>query len=200
MRIILIHGFKASSKTGFFPWLQDELHKLGHQVIVPDLPDPNSPDPETWTKTLLEEVGVIDDETIIVGHSLGGAQALRFLEAVEARSTPKGCLLIATPWMIKSDDLRGFFLSELDFDVLMWKASRFVIIHSLDDKVIPFDHAKKYAEVLQARLVERNEGEGHFKDAAQYPIILEEIKKMIAEEIIYEPGQTLKDVYLDIDR
>lgn len=199
MRIILIHGLKASSKTGFFPWLQNALHAKGHEVVIPDLPDPEHPDPEVWTKTLLEEVGVIDDETIIVGHSLGAAQALRFLEAAEVRSTPKGCILISAPWMIRSDDLRGFFLSELDFDVLMWKASKFTVIHSRDDKVIPFDHAEKYASVLHAKLVERNEGEGHFKDADQYPIILEEIEKMIAEPVLYDPGQGLDDEYIEID-
>lgn len=199
MKIVLIHGFKASSQTGFFPWLKDELHKLGHEVIVPDLPQPDSPDPEAWTKALLEEVGTVDEQTIVVGHSLGGTMALRFLEAVEAVSTPKACILIGTPWMIKDEKFRGFFMSELDFDVLMWKAARFVVLHSRDDKVIPFDHAEKYVKVLHGKLVERNNGEGHFNKAEKYPVILELIKKVVDAELVYDPGEGLENQYETIE-
>lgn len=194
MKIVLIHGYKSSSQGNFFPWLRDSLHAKGHEVICPDLPSADEPNPEEWTKTLIEEVGVIDDETIIVGHSIGAVTALRFLEAAEARSTPKGVVLVSPPWMIKSETFQGFFLSELDFDVLMWKASRFVVIHSHDDKKIPFDHAKKYADVLHARLIERNEGEGHFL-GERYPVILETIEKLIEEEIVYDPGGVLEHQY-----
>ncbi|MBU1126154.1 MAG: alpha/beta fold hydrolase [Patescibacteria group bacterium] len=198
MKIVLIHGYKANSTSHFYPWLRDELRRLGHDVVLPDLPDPESPDPEVWTKTLVEEVGPIDDETIVVGHSVGAAAALRFLEAAEAYSTPKACLLISPPWMIRSDDLRGFFLSELDFDVLMWKASRFVIIHSKDDDKIPFDHAEKYAAVLHAKLIERNNGEGHFL-GEKYPIILETLKDIIEEKIEFAPGAVIEDEYSEIE-
>lgn len=193
MRIILIHGYKASSKTGFFPWLYDELRRAGNDVIAPDLPNPEEPTPEEWTKYLLDVVSYVDDETIIVGHSIGGAETLRFLEAVEARSTPKGVILISTPWMIRDDKFRGFFMSELDFDVLMWKASRFIVMHSKDDDKIPFDHAEKYAKVLHAKLIDVP-GAGHFQ-GEEYPEILAAIQSIIDEEIIYKPGEELTDEF-----
>ena len=196
MKIVLIHGYKASSKSNFFPWLKDELRKLGHDVVVPDLPNPEAPDPDEWIKTLIDTVGPVDDETIIVGHSLGSPMALRFLEAAEAYTTPRGCLLISPPWMIRSEDLRGFFLSELDFDVLMWKASQFVVVHDKADTVIPFDHAQKYADVLHAKLV-ATEGNGHFQ-GEQYPILLETIKQMIDQEIVFDPGEGLDNQYADV--
>lgn len=197
MRIVLIHGYKASSKSHFFPWLRDALHANGHEVIAPDLPNPEEPDPVAWVNALIDEVGPLDSETILVGHSLGAPIALRFLEAAEAQSTPKGVVLIAPPWVIKNEKFQGFFLSELDFDVLMWKARLFTVIHSREDDVIPFDHAQKYADVLHAKLVERVEGEGHFK-GEQYPAILDAIETMIKEEIVYAPGETLDNQYSDV--
>lgn len=197
MRIILIHGYKANSKSHFLPWLRDQLHAKGHEVVVPDLPDAENPDPEAWTKFLVEEVGVLDSETIVLGHSLGAAEALRFLEAAEARSTPKGVVLVSPPWTIRNEKFQGFFMSELDFDVLMWKANNFTIIHSKDDDVIPFDHAQKYADVLHAKLIERNEGEGHFK-GEKYQVILDELERMISEEIVYAPGLELEHEYADL--
>ena len=197
MKIILIHGYKADSKSGFLPWLQDALHAKGHEVVVPNLPNPEDPDPEEWTKVLVEKIGSIDDETIILGHSLGASMVLRFLEAAEAKSTPRGCILVSPPWMIKAEALRGFFMSELDFDVLMWKASRFVVVHSRDDKVIQFDHAEKYAKVLHAKLIEGAPGDEHFQ-GKQYPVILKAVEDLIAEEIVYEPGEGLANQFEDV--
>ena len=148
MKIVLIHGYKSSPQGNFFPWLKDELRKKGHDVVVPELPHPDEPDAEEWTKVLVDEVGPIDNETIILGHSLGGALALRFLEAAEAYSTPKGVVLVSTPWRIGHELFHGFFMTELDFDVLAWKASFFTVVHSKDDDKIPFNHAQKYADVL----------------------------------------------------
>ncbi len=133
----------------------------------------------------------------MVGHSLGGATALRFLEAAEARTTPHACVLISTPWMIKDDRFRSFFLTELDYDVLMWRASKFAVIHAKNDTVIPMDHAERYASVFHARLITPEEG-GHFRDSQQYPIILDTIVDLAKEPIEYAPGMSLTDEYQDL--
>jgi uncharacterized protein len=197
MRIIGIHGYRSSPRQHFWPALEDELKKRGHEVLIPELPDPENPDPEIWTKTLVEAARVLTDEDIIVGHSLGGALALRFLEAVEARTTPKACVLISTPWFIKDERFRGFFLSDLDHDVLMWRASRFHVIHAKDDHVIPLDHAQKYAQVFHANLITPEVG-GHFNESPTYPIILDTILSAIEEPIIFAPGKSLPDAYSDL--
>lgn len=196
MRIILIPGYKATPSSNFFPWLNDELRRRGHDVLVADLPNPEAPDRDEWNKALLEQVGAVDNETVILGHSLGGAAALRFLEAAEAFSTPHALVLVATPWMINHEMFRGFFMTELDYDVLMWKASKVYVVHAKDDASIPFDHAEKYARVLHGELIAAETG-GHFI-GEQYPLLLETVLKAIGEPVIYAPGQTLADEYADI--
>lgn len=196
MRIIGIHGYRSSPHRDFWPWLEDELKKRGHEVLIPELPDPENPDPEAWTKALVEAARVLTDEDIIVGHSLGGAAALRFLEAAEARTTPKACVLISTPWFIKDERFRGFFLSDLDHDVLMWRASRFHILHAKDDDVIPVTHGQKYAQVFHG-LLETPETGDHFT-REQEPLILETILSAIDEPIVFAPGKSLPDAYADL--
>lgn len=198
MRIILIHGYKSSPSGEFLTWLYDELRRAGHEVVVPALPNPEAPEPEEWTKALLEQVGTIDNETIILGHSLGGAAALRFLEAAEARSTPKGVVLVATPWMIGAEMFRGFFMSELDYDVIPWKASAFTVIHAKNDPKIPFDHAEKYARLLRAKLVATETGE-HYQ-GKEYPVILEELLALAKEPVVFEPGKSLADEFADLQK
>ncbi len=196
MRIVLIPGYKATPASNFFPWLHNELRRMGHEVVLVNLPNPEAPLRDEWNKALLEQVGAVDDETVIVGHSLGGAAALRFLEAAEAFSTPHALVLVATPWMLNHDDFRGFFMTELDYEVLMWKASKIAIVHAKDDAAIPFDHAEKYAKVLHARLVAPETG-GHFQ-GEEHPVLLETINALIAEPVIFAPGQTLDDEYAEI--
>lgn len=193
MRIILIHGYKSSSKGQFLPWLKDELRKKGHDVLMPDLPSPEEPESEAWLNALAEEIGPLTEDDILVGHSLGGAALLRFLDGAEAQTIPKGAITVAAPWMIKHDQLRSFFPIDFDYDVIMWKARFFTVIHSKDDHVVPFDHAEKYQKMLGGRLVV-TEKNGHFQ-GEEYPVILEEIERIINAEIEYAPGESLDDEF-----
>ncbi len=196
MRVVLIHGYKGSPEKHFFPWLRNELLGAGFEVDCPALPNPEEPDPDTWTKALLEEIGPLNDETIIVGHSLGGAEALLFVEASEARSTPRAVVLSSTPWHVRADLFKGFFLSELEYDVLPWKAHEFVVVHAEDDPVVPFDHAQKYVKLLKAELVAPKTG-GHF-DGQTHPELLRAILSIADREIVYEPGMSLDDDFADL--
>ncbi len=196
MRVILIHGYKSSPSMNFFPWLERELRAKGFDVVIPELPNPENPDRDEWTEALVKSVKQLTSNDIIVGHSLGGAAALRMLEATEARSTPHAAILISTPWMIKDERFRGFFMSELDFEVLMWRASKFAIIHAENDPIIPVEHGRRYATALHAKLITPLEGE-HFQ-GTEYPIILETILSIAAEPIIYEPGKSLPDQFTDV--
>ena len=198
MRFILVHGYKSSPELNFWPWLGVALRAAGHTVIAPALPEPETPDRDLWTKTLLEAVGPMSNQDIVVGHSLGGASALRLLESAEARTTPHACVLISTPWMILDERFKPFFLSELDYDVLMWRASKFLVIHALDDQIIPLDHANRYASIFHARLVTPATG-GHFQ-GAEYPGILEELLLLANTPVEYAPGETLPNEYSDLFR
>lgn len=196
MRIILVHGYKSSPSGNFLPWLERELRARGFDVVIPELPEPENPDRDVWTETLVKTCAPLKETDIIVGHSLGGAAALRMLEAAEARSTPHAMVMIATPWMIKDEKFRGFFMSELDFEVLMWRASKFVVIHAQNDPIIPVDHGKRYASALHATLITPETGE-HFQ-GEEYPIILQAILDVAAEPIVYEPGKSLSDDFSEI--
>lgn len=196
MRVILIHGFKSSPQANFFPWLERELRSRGFDVVVPELSNPTEPDRDVWTEELIKAVKQLTENDIIVGHSLGGAAALRLLEAAEARSTPHAAILVSTPWMIKDEKFRGFFMSELDFEVLMWRAAKFYIVHAANDPIIPVEHGKRYASVLHAKLVTPEVGE-HFQ-GTEYPVILETILEAAAEPIVYEPGKSLPDQFTDV--
>lgn len=196
MRIVLIHGYHSSPAENFHPWLARELKNRGFEVIAPKLPLEGEVDALVCIEALVKAVGRLDEQTIILGHSLGGVLALRYLEAAEAASIPRACILVGAPWQTKSEKTRGLFLTEFDFDVVTWKAREFAIVHDKEDKLLPFDHAEKYARMLQAQLIE-TVGNDHFMDK-EYPILLETVLKKSDPFPPMQPGMSLADDYQQV--
>lgn len=208
MRVILVHGFNANPNMNFHPWLRDELHAAGFEVIAPELPlkmpvkDPGAPiDPEiveginmpALMEVMKKEIGFLKNEDILLGHSLGALAILQYLEMVEMTETPRAVILVAAPWKVSRPELRRLFVDDLDADVLMWKAREYVVIHSLDDKLVPIEHGRKLADQLRARLIE-TATDDHYM-GAQYPVLKETILQIAQTPFDYAPGQSLEDQY-----
>lgn len=191
MRVILIHGYNSSPDENFHPWLADELRSRGFEVLIPRLPLVEEPNVLECIQAVVTAAGRLDDQTIILGHSLGGVLALRYLEVAEAVSTPRAVILVGVPWFIRNEKVKTFFLSEFDFEVVMWKAKEFAVIHSHDDQIVPFDHAQKYAKMLGAELIAAD-GDDHYI-GQRYPILLETVLKKAEALPEITPGQFLAD-------
>jgi predicted alpha/beta hydrolase family esterase len=84
-RAIILHGWGGTPEKGFKPWLKRALEQHGYQLYVPALPNTDRPILEEWLATLNHIVGVPDQDTVLIGHSLGGLLVLKYLE-----SLPKG--------------------------------------------------------------------------------------------------------------
>ena len=76
--IFIIYGYGGYSKENWFPWLSDELEKLGHKAIIPNFPNPGNPKLDEWLNYF--EQFKVNEKTIIIGHSLGAAFLLSLLE------------------------------------------------------------------------------------------------------------------------
>lgn len=195
MRIILVHGFNANPSMNFHPWLAGQLRDQGFQVVVPELPLSTKTElnlPEI-IESMKSQIGYLKNDDILLGHSLGAFIVLQYLEAVEMTETPRAVVMVAAPWNVARPELRRLFLVDLDADVLMWKAREFIVIHSKDDTLVPFEHGKKLAQAFKAKFVV-TEHDGHFMQE-QYPVLLETIKEVAQRPFEYEPGQSLADDY-----
>lgn len=81
--IFIIHGTGGSPEGNWFPWLSKELNKLGHEAYVPKFPTPEGQSLESWLKVFEDYKKYINEETILVGHSLGAAFLLSLLEHLD---------------------------------------------------------------------------------------------------------------------
>ncbi len=82
--VIILHAMEDGPENHWYPWLKMELKKNGYDVWVPQLPDTANPQLEKWLPVILEN-GKFDEETIIIGHSAGGACVLAVLEQLHCK-------------------------------------------------------------------------------------------------------------------
>ncbi len=193
MRIILVHGFNANPQMNFHPWLRDELHAAGFEVVAPELPlsSKEELDMPAIIEVMKREVGYLKNDDILLGHSLGALLILQYLEAVEMTETPRAVVLVAAPWKISRPELRRLFVDDLDADVLMWKAREFTVIHSQDDHLVPVEHGRKLANQLRASLIETATDDHYMGE--RYPVLLETVKQIARTPFEYAPGMSLED-------
>ncbi len=80
-RVIVLHGAHGGPDTNWFPWLRAELVAEGMEVLLPRFPTPEAQSLEAWFSAYDRVVNAAPPApTILVGHSLGAAFALRLVE------------------------------------------------------------------------------------------------------------------------
>ncbi len=193
MRIVLVHGYKASPEHNFWPWLRDELTKRGHEVIAPKLPNPEEPNCQEWVKAIDDSIKYPEGDTIFIAHSLGCVALLHYLEEADMSGTPKSVILVSPIYHVGAEKFESFFNPPVDFDTVMWKGQGFAVVHAKDDNVVPFDHALKYEKELQAQLFALEEGK-HFVEAKELPLLLD-----LIDDRDSEPGESLPDDFKEIE-
>lgn len=180
-KVFIFHGTGGSPEENWFPWLKKELEKLGCKVIVPQFPTPENQTLENWFKVLDNYKNDIDENTILVGHSLGGAFLLRVLESLE--KPIKAAFLVATPIGIppvknwKTD--KPFTGHPFDWEKIESNAKKFFVYHSDNDPYVGLENGKQLAHNLGVELT-FIPNSGHFNKSAgflEFEDLLTKIKK-----------------------
>ena len=83
LRVIVLHGAHGRPDTDWFPRFHAELARAGVEVVRPRFPTPQDQSLEAWFAAYNRAVvRLARAPTILVGHSLGVAMALRLAEKV----------------------------------------------------------------------------------------------------------------------
>ena len=95
--IFIFHGTEGYPEENWFPWLKQELEQNGYKVFVPQFPSPPVVPAEIaeWFDVLKNYEQNIDENSILIGHSLGGIFLLRALEKLN--HPIKAAFFVGTP-------------------------------------------------------------------------------------------------------
>ncbi|MEK7524619.1 MAG: alpha/beta hydrolase [Patescibacteria group bacterium] len=168
--IFIFHGTGGHPQENWYPWLKKKLEEKGHAVFVPHFPTPKGQSLEAWLKVLEDYKKDIDENSIMIGHSLGGLFLLRVLEKLPLPI--KAAFFVAAPIGIKpilyfegDRDFSGNF--SLDWENIKRKAQHFEVFHSDNDPYICLENGQQLAKNLGAKLTLVPHA-GHFNTEAGY--------------------------------
>ena len=80
---LILHWWWGNAEENWFPWLKSELEKLDCRVFVPKFPTPENQSLENWLKVFEDYKRYLNENSIIVGHSLGSAFLLNIVEKLD---------------------------------------------------------------------------------------------------------------------
>lgn len=180
-RVVIIHGWDATPKDHWIPWLRKNLKDV--DTIAPQMPDTSYPKIDAWVSHLKKTVGKIDENTYFVAFSIGCQALLRHL--AETGETPGGAILLA-PWMkLKPGSLddkedketvREWEKTPLNFS----KISDFpsVAILSEDDPFVSMNQGKIFKDGIKAKIM-KVKNMGHF-NRKEVPVVLSSLLGMLS--------------------
>ncbi len=169
--IFIFHGTEGYPEENWFPWLKQELEQRGYKVFVPQFPSPPVVPAKIaeWFDVLKNYEQNIDENSILIGHSLGGIFLLRALEKLN--HPIKAAFFVGTPIGVRPilNYERDSAFSGFDFnwEEIKKKAQNFVVFQSDDDPYVGLDNGKELAKNLGIEL-SFVPNAGHFNKKAGY--------------------------------
>ncbi len=182
--IIIIHGTGGNPEGNWFPWLKSELEKLNCKIFIPKFPTPKNQSLESWLKVFKKYKQYLDENSIIVGHSLGPAFLLNILENL---NNPIKCSFFISGFIglinnLEFDELNKTFIErQFNWDKIKNNCKKFIIINSDNDPYVPLEKGKELAENLSTKLIILKNA-GHINKESGYTkfdFLLKKIKEQL---------------------
>jgi len=156
-QVIILHGWGNEVQDNWYPWLANKLREKGYNVFVPKLVDKDKPTYQSWRESVLK-VAKIDENTIIIGHSLGAVLGLKLAEEFVFDT-----LITVAGWDYwdRTPEHETFFKTIIDQNKIISNVKNRIVIHSDNDPYVTKILAQDYASRIKAKLV-LLPGKGHF--------------------------------------
>jgi len=187
-RVIIAHGWDGTPEEGWFPWLKKELEARNFEVHIPQLPETEAPHIHTWVPALASAIGTPDEDTYLVGHSMGCQAIIRYLEGLPEGQKVGGAIFVAgflRPLTgLKSEEEtqigREWTETPLGLEKVRSRLKRSVAIFSDNDPWVPVENAEDFKEKLGSEVIIQR-GKGHFNEEfgfTELPIVLEKLLEL----------------------
>lgn len=169
MKVFIIHGAYGNPEENWFPWLKKELEAFGCKVFVPEFPTPEGQNLENWMNVFDKYRKYLDENSIVVGHSIGPAFLLRVIESLDF---PIKAAFLVSGFISELgnpdfDEINRTFYANFDWEKILKNCRKFEVFHSDNDPYVPFGKAEELAENLCTEVIMVKEA-GHFNADSGY--------------------------------
>ncbi|HEY0603245.1 MAG TPA: alpha/beta fold hydrolase [Herpetosiphonaceae bacterium] len=133
-----------------------------YDVHYPKMPEEDSATYADWKAPIERLLATLDDQVILVGHSVGGSVLIKYLSEEQLDTPVASLFLLATPYW-GADEFWTWDEARLREDVAatLVNIPRIFMYHSRDDDVVPFAHLALYAAKLPQATIQTFDGRGH---------------------------------------
>lgn len=189
-RVFIAHGWEGHPKEGWFPWLTQELEARGFEVQTPSLPDSDHPRIQNWIPALSQAIGVPDEQTYLVGHSMGCQAVARYLESLPEGAMVGGAIFVAGFFKrltgLEDDEAvreteKHWLDAPLDLSKAKSHLLKSVAVFSDNDPWVPLENQDDFRNKLGSEIVIK-ERMGHFSGGndgiTELPVVLESLLKI----------------------
>ena len=160
---VLLHGFTGRNDKNFIPWVKAELEKRGFEVQAPLMPNTDSPTEEEQVSYVIENCR-IDENTVLLGHSLGSAVAMKVLQKLNRPIA--GLVLVASVVepVFRTGTPRAFwdtFTFEYDYEKIKHLTKFRVVISDILEKEKRGPYLSYLKDKIDAQFVEGTAQDEH---------------------------------------
>ncbi len=194
MKIILLHGFAGKNHW----WRKDELkqwcEKNNVEFFAPELQSNLKPNLDIQLQQLIELYGnIIDENTIIIWHSLWGTLAAHFVARSNKKINKLICVAPANPTqqfdsindpivVLNNTWLRQYVDEAIDYDKIATLTNQHTIYLSDNDAYIPYAKTQAYfIEHAPTAIIETYVAHGHFSSGEfkNFPALINDLDSVI---------------------
>ncbi len=152
MNFFLFHGVGGCPDENWFGWIKTELENLGHKVFIPDFPTPEDQTLENWIRVIEKYDEYINEDTVLIGHSLGATFILSVLEKYKVNSAYFIAGFTGAIDHKFDESMRTFAQKNFDWVTIKNNCQNFYVYHSDDDPYLPLEKGRDLANKLGVKL------------------------------------------------
>lgn len=183
---------ETENSDRFYRHVLEELRKVGFEMKTIEKSDPDYPDCAERVEAFKREIGVPDENTHLIGHSVGVPEILNYINSLKEGEKIGGIVLVAgftDPMGYTHGDLGheerrdelvfgSFFETPLDFEKIKARAGKVTIIFSKGDPYIDPKYAYELHAKLGGELIEEPPGMGHMSvGVRELPSVVMAVKR-----------------------
>ena len=177
---IILHGCPPTQEMvtpiekRWMNWLAEELHKKGYNAIAPELSTSWQPLYQTWKKEI--EKFSVTNESVLVGHSCGGAFLVRWL--LETKTVVKKLILVAPAKVPETENDTRKDLYDFELPTKTPHLADEIVLFISNDFPHHLKSQELYIKALHPRVI-KLENKGHFlffqMKTNAFPELLDEV-------------------------
>jgi len=160
-KALILQGWYQKPSSNWYPWLKTKLEEKGYEVVIPDLPTIHTDFP-VWKeiRQAIIDTNSLNENTLVIGHSLGCLMALRLAEEFKYRK-----MILVSGWDFNdlTPQHQSFWEKPIDHAKIINNVKEIICVGSDNDPYFTYCTTDEMSQRLHGKAV-LVKGAGHFTE------------------------------------